>query len=130
MAVYKIFPSADATIYSSYPTKNAGRDEVLEVSAKNSQDSLRFVSRAVANQSPYYNYDLAVNDNYSIPASVPATFEFSNLRATRAVSNTVRMPKIATTIRQPNGVIPKMFSPNAMSHFPTGGWTTKAGSVT
>lgn len=73
MAVYKIFPSADATIYSSYPTKNAGRDEVLEVSAKNSQDSLRFVSRAVANQSSYYNYDLAVNDNYSIPASVPAT---------------------------------------------------------
>ena len=35
MAVYKIFPTADATIYSRYPTQNAGLDEILEVSVKN-----------------------------------------------------------------------------------------------
>ena len=35
MAVYKIFPQADATIYSKYPTVNTGRDEILEVSALN-----------------------------------------------------------------------------------------------
>ena len=35
MAVYKIFPTADATIYSRFPVKNTGLDEVLEVSAKN-----------------------------------------------------------------------------------------------
>jgi hypothetical protein len=32
MAVYKIFPEKDATIYSYYPNKNSGIDEILEVS--------------------------------------------------------------------------------------------------
>lgn len=66
MAVYKIFPSADATLYSAYPAKNTGRDEVVEVSVKNSQDGLRFLNRSLLEQSPYYSYDLAANDNYSL----------------------------------------------------------------
>ena len=32
MAVYKIFPSQDATIYSGYPSMNTGLDEILEAS--------------------------------------------------------------------------------------------------
>lgn len=32
MAVYKIFPSKDATIYSDTPNKNTGLDEILDVS--------------------------------------------------------------------------------------------------
>ena len=36
MAIYKIFPSADASIYSLYPAKNTGLDSILEVSVKNS----------------------------------------------------------------------------------------------
>lgn len=36
MAIYKIFPSADAAIYSSTPAKNTGLDEILEVGVKNS----------------------------------------------------------------------------------------------
>jgi hypothetical protein len=32
MAVYKIFPSQDATIYSGYPYMNTGLDEILEAS--------------------------------------------------------------------------------------------------
>jgi hypothetical protein len=32
MAVYKIFPAKDATIYSLYPDKNTGLDEILESS--------------------------------------------------------------------------------------------------
>ena len=32
MAVYKIFPTQDATIYSAYPSLNTGLDEILEVS--------------------------------------------------------------------------------------------------
>ena len=32
MAVYKLFPEKDATIYSEYPVKNTGLDEILEVS--------------------------------------------------------------------------------------------------
>ncbi len=31
MAVYKIFPEKDATLYSAYPTMNTGRDEILEI---------------------------------------------------------------------------------------------------
>ena len=38
MAVYKIFPSSDATLYSKFPAQNTGLDEILEVAAKNSDD--------------------------------------------------------------------------------------------
>jgi len=32
MAIYKIFPEKDTTLYSSFPTQNTGLDEILEVS--------------------------------------------------------------------------------------------------
>ena len=32
MAVYKLFPSKDATLYSEYPLMNTGIDEILEMS--------------------------------------------------------------------------------------------------
>ena len=32
MAVYKIFPEKDSTIYSGFPLKNTGIDEILEIS--------------------------------------------------------------------------------------------------
>jgi hypothetical protein len=38
MAIYKIFPEKDTTVYSFYPVKNTGRDEILEIS--NNQNSL------------------------------------------------------------------------------------------
>lgn len=79
MAVYKIFPAADATIYSAYPAKNTGRDEVLEVSVKNSQDGLRFIDRSLLTQSPYYSYDLAANDNYTTTGEI---FPSSDIRRT------------------------------------------------
>lgn len=47
MAVYKIFPSSDATIYSAYPAKNTGLDEILEVSVKNSSDPTRISSQDI-----------------------------------------------------------------------------------
>jgi hypothetical protein len=34
MAIYKIFPAKDASIYSLYPNKNTGLDEILEASTK------------------------------------------------------------------------------------------------
>jgi hypothetical protein len=40
MAVYKIFPEKDATIYSYYPSKNTGLDEILETTTYSSQDLL------------------------------------------------------------------------------------------
>ena len=65
MAVYQIFTSADSTIYSRYPSKNTGRDPILEVSAKNSQDGTRFLYRNGLTENPYYNYDLAAAGNYT-----------------------------------------------------------------
>lgn len=35
MAVYKIFPLQDATLYSKYSVTNTGRDEVLEIGSRN-----------------------------------------------------------------------------------------------
>ena len=32
MAIYKLFPEKDATIYSGFPVMNTGIDEILEVS--------------------------------------------------------------------------------------------------
>ena len=38
MAIFKIFASADSTIYSRYPAKNTGLDEIIEVAVKNNED--------------------------------------------------------------------------------------------
>lgn len=77
MAVYNIFPSADATLYSRYPLKNTGRDPILEISAKNSQDGLRFLFRNPLTENPYYTYDLAANSNYD---NTDAYFPGSDIR--------------------------------------------------
>ncbi len=77
MAVYKIFASADATIYSRYPVKNTGLDSILEVSVKNSQDGTRFLDRTALTENPYYTYDLAANGNSS---TSDAYFPASDIR--------------------------------------------------
>jgi hypothetical protein len=71
MAVYKIFPNKDATLYSRTPLKNTGRDEVLEVSVKNSQDYLRYTGKVPIETSPYYNYDFAYNEYYNTTLPTP-----------------------------------------------------------
>ena len=47
MSVYKIFPTADATIYSRFPTQNTGLDEILEVSVKNGVNTIDYTVAAV-----------------------------------------------------------------------------------
>ncbi len=47
MAIYKIFPEKDATIYSDYPAKNTGIDEILEVSAYNNFLGENQVARSI-----------------------------------------------------------------------------------
>ena len=47
MAVYKIFPTKDASIYSYYPTKNTGLDEILDISLYKSVENEGEVSRAL-----------------------------------------------------------------------------------
>lgn len=45
MAIYKLFPSQDATLYTSYSTMNTGLDAILEVSNKIDLDGLPTVAR-------------------------------------------------------------------------------------
>ncbi len=45
MAIYKIFPNKDASIYSFYPSKNTGLDEILDLSIYKSVDNNGDVSR-------------------------------------------------------------------------------------
>lgn len=47
MAVYKIFPTKDASIYSYYSTKNAGLDEILDISLYQSVEGVGEVARAL-----------------------------------------------------------------------------------
>jgi len=47
MAVYKLFPTKDASIYSYYPTKNSGLDEILDISLYKSIEDTSEVSRAL-----------------------------------------------------------------------------------
>jgi hypothetical protein len=58
MAVFKIYPDKDTTLYSLDPLKNTGRDEILEVSARNSRDYTRYLGEVPIQESPYYNYNL------------------------------------------------------------------------
>lgn len=46
MAVFKIFPEKDATVYSEYSNMNTGRDEILEI-ASYYKGSARYVNRSV-----------------------------------------------------------------------------------
>ncbi len=45
MAVYKIFPEKDATLYSEYPAMNTGIDEIIEASTGIAVDGSPSVSR-------------------------------------------------------------------------------------
>jgi len=97
MAVYQAFASADATIYSRYASKNTGRDQVLEVSAKNSQDGTRFLFRNPLTENPYYTYDLAANDNYS---STDAYFPEKDIRRALLQFSPAEIAKLQTFASQ------------------------------
>lgn len=53
MAVYKIFPSSDATLYSKYPAQNTGLDEILEVAVKNNDNPANSLVAGVSSTSLY-----------------------------------------------------------------------------
>ena len=46
MAIYKIFPSKDTTLYSLYPNKNSGLDSILEIYNKTYYSDPIFISTA------------------------------------------------------------------------------------
>jgi hypothetical protein len=61
MAVYKIFPNKDASIYSYYPTKNAGLDEILDISLYKTIEETGEVSRVLLSFSNTEISDLLTN---------------------------------------------------------------------
>lgn len=62
MAVYKIFPEKDATIYSYYPATNTGLDEILEISTfETTYDGNRESSRALIKFSTSEILDIIAN---------------------------------------------------------------------
>ena len=61
MAIYKIFPQKSNTLYSYYPTLNAGLDEILELSTYESIESTYEVSRPII-QFPQSEIDDIINN--------------------------------------------------------------------
>jgi hypothetical protein len=55
MAVYKIFPASDATMYSKYPAQNTGLDEILEVAVKNNTNPANSLVDSVPYSSILYD---------------------------------------------------------------------------
>ena len=60
----------------------------------------------------------------SSPASPPTRVDFDTRRTRRMVTRTSSVPKTSGASRQPKEFIPKIASPAAISHLPTGGCTT------
>ena len=72
MAVYKIYPTKDSTIYSEYPSMNTGLDQILEASTyvknaagQTSRYLLKFSQTENANgEIPLkFTYDVMTNPN-------------------------------------------------------------------
>ena len=122
MAIYQIFPSADATLYSRYPIKNTGRDPILEVSVKNSQDGLRFLYRDPLTDNPYYTYDLAAISNPSLD------FSGSDIRRAILQFSPTDILKLYTFASQSS--VPTTFAQATVSSsFQNGAFFTLTGSV-
>jgi hypothetical protein len=82
MAVYKIFPHSDATIYSAYPAKNTGLDEILEVSVKNASDPTRINTSDIVSEADDIRRSLLLfgNDDLALVKSKITGSWQSNLR--------------------------------------------------
>jgi hypothetical protein len=87
MAVYKIFPEKDTTIYSKYPDMNTGLDQILEISNENS---------LLAGSTPYASRVLIKFPTSEIDAVLNTI-----------VTNTYNTSSVSTpVIYYPNSVLP------------------------
>lgn len=79
MAIYKIFPIKDASIYSKYPEDNFGRDEILEISANEgniSRTLIKFKGEELNNilEESEYNYSASLKLYLSEASSLPEQY--------------------------------------------------------
>jgi hypothetical protein len=65
----------------------------------------------------------------SKPAIPASTMEWNSRYASRIRIRIISVPAIAAGSRQPTSLLPKAFSPRAISHLPSGGCTTYAGPL-
>lgn len=87
MAIYRIYPSKDASIYSESPTENTGTDSILEVGSTYSGDSIRTliafdqeeVDDVIANIIANTNYTASVNIYSADATSIPRNVELEVL---------------------------------------------------
>lgn len=73
MAVYKIFPEKDATLYSEYVTTNTGMDEILEI-ASYSKGGVSYVNRTLIQ---FDSAEVAEVLNTFVSSSTRAATDFS-----------------------------------------------------
>ena len=70
MAVYKIFPEKDATLYSQYPAMNSGIDEIIEATTAEAADGSPTVSRFLV-QFPQNEILDIINNGWDIMIAHP-----------------------------------------------------------
>ena len=77
MAIYKIFPEKDATLYSDYPTSNTGRDEILEIgNIENTLVDNLGVRRAII-KFPTTIIESVINNLFDVNSRVSQSFSAS-----------------------------------------------------
>lgn len=91
MAIYKIFPTKDTTLYSLYPNQNTGLDSILEIHNKtHNTDPILASSAEVARALVSFNSNDIINTlNYLISGSQwQANLKIYNAKTTGIVNNT------------------------------------------
>ena len=90
MAIYKIFPSRDTTLYSLYPDKNSGLDSILEMyNRTNYTDPIYISSAEVARSLVGFDTDEIVDiiDNLISSSQWQANLRLYNARTTGIINN-------------------------------------------
>lgn len=90
MAIYKIFPSKDSTLYSQYPDKNTGLDSILEVFNKTHNTDPLYISEAEVARALVAFDSEEINNfirDYAISSSWEVHLKLFNANTTGIINN-------------------------------------------
>jgi len=90
MAIYKLFPSKDATLYSQYPDKNTGLDSILEIFNKTHNTDPLYISVAEVARALVAFDSEDINDiivNYISGSTWQANLKLFNANTTGIINN-------------------------------------------
>lgn len=108
MAVYKIFPEKDATLYSEYPAMNSGIDEIIEATTALALDGSPTVSRFLVQFSQNEILDVL---NNRVSGSLAVYFKTSMAKVT-GLAEQVTVYNYAVSGSWQNGTGKYLDSPN------------------